>query len=322
LSRSWEYAVVLWRSGAALIADSEFVATGSRLPVQINLYFVSRINDNHLSIGKVVQATGLTEATLRAWERRYDFPQPQREPSGHRRYAPEEVERILRVVAERERGIALPLAIERARSAPSRVPSLFAQLRERRPDLQPMTVRKRYLTPLARAIEDESAARAERALLIGSFQRERFYRQSEGRWGDLTAGAECAFVFADFERLRRPRGGAVELPVDRSHPVTREWALVCAAPEHGACMVAWEPPGRSRPGDAEREFELLLSVEPAVVWEAAEAAAALAAPMAPDLAEQARGYLEQLSPPRGESQLRLSSSITARLLLSLRESVN
>jgi hypothetical protein len=87
-------------------------------------------------------------------------------------------------------------------------------------------------------------------------------------------------------------------------------------------MVAWEPPGRSAPGDPEREFELLLSVEPAVVREAAEAAAALAAPLAPDVAERSRAYLEQLAPPRAESQLRLSSAITARLLASLRERFN
>jgi DICT domain-containing protein/predicted DNA-binding transcriptional regulator AlpA len=280
---------------------------------------VSRINDNPLSIGDVVRATGLSEATLRAWERRYDFPQPRREPSGHRRYPAEEVERILRVVAERERGVALPVAIERARLVPSRAPSLFAQLRERRPDLQPMTVRKRQLTPLAHAIEEESAARAERALLIGSFQRERFYRRSETRWRELSAGAGCAFVFADFERTRRPQGAPAELPIDRSHPVSREWALICEAPEHGACMVAWEPPGRSAPGDPEREFELLLSVEPAVVREAAETATALAAPLAPEVAEQARGHLERMAPPKPESQLRLSGAITARLLSSLRE---
>ena len=283
---------------------------------------MSNFDENLLSIGDAVRATGLTEAALRAWERRYGFPQPQRGPSGHRRYAAEEVESILRVVAERERGISLPVAIERARLAPSRVPSLFARLRERRPDLQPMTVRKRHLAPLARAIEDESAARAERALLVGSFQRERFYRQSEARWRELSAGAECAFVFADFEQARRPEGAPAELPIDRSHPVSREWALVCEAPGHGACMVAWEPPGRSAPGDPEREFELLLSVEPAVVREAAETAAALAAPLAPDVAEQAREYLEQLPPPAPESQLRLSGAITARLLSSLRESLN
>ncbi|HEX8049841.1 MAG TPA: DICT sensory domain-containing protein [Solirubrobacterales bacterium] len=278
---------------------------------------MSSFNDNPLSIGEVVRATGLTEATLRAWERRYDFPQPQREPSGHRRYEPDEVERIIRVLAERERGIALPIAIERARLAPAGVPSLFAQLRERRPGLQPMTIRKRHLTPLAHAIEEESAARAERALLIGSFQRERFYRQSEPRWRELSQGAECAFVFADFEAAREPAGAPAELPISRSHPVSREWALICEAPEHGACMVAWEPPGRSAPGDPEREFELLLSVEPAVVREAAETATALAAPLAPDVAARARAYLEQPAPVATESQLRLSSAITARLLSSL-----
>jgi len=283
---------------------------------------VSRNNDNPLSIGDVVRATGISEATLRAWERRYGFPQPQREPSGHRRYAAEEVERILRVAAERERGIALPLAIERARLVPTRVPSLFAQLRERRPDLQPMTVRKRHLTPLARAIEEESAARAEPALLIGCFQRERFYRRSEARWRELSAGAECAFVLADFKRTRRPKGAPAELPIDPSHPVSREWALVCEAPEHAACMVAWEPPGRSAPSDPEREFELLLSVEPAVVREAAETAVALAAPLAPEVAEQARAHLEQPAPAAAESQLRLSGAITARLLSSLRQGLN
>lgn len=282
---------------------------------------MSRIDEseNHLSIGDVARATGLGEATLRAWERRYGFPQPRREAAGgHRRYAAEEVERLLRVVAERERGIALPVAIERARAAAAGIPSLFAHLRERRPDLQPMTVSKRHLIPLARAIEEESAARAERPLLIGSFQRERYYRQSERRWRELGRGAEHAFVFADFERLREPADGPAELPVDRSHPVSREWALVCVAPEHGACMVAWEPPGRTRPGDA-REFELLLSVEPGVVREAAEVATALAAPIAPELAASAREHLEQLSPPLPDRQLRLSSAITSRLLSSLED---
>jgi hypothetical protein len=67
-----------------------------------------------------------------------------------------------------------------------------------------------------------------------------------------------------------------------------------------------------------RQFELLLSVEPAVVREAAEAAVALAAPIAPEVGERARGALEQLAPPRPEAQLRLSGAITARLLAALR----
>lgn len=55
-----------------------------------------------------------------------------------------------------------------------------------------------------------------------------------------------------------------------------------------------------------------------MVREAAEAAVALAAPIAPEVGERARGALEQLAPPRPEAQLRLSGAITARLLAALR----
>lgn len=276
-----------------------------------------RSDADELTIGEVVKATGIGESTVRAWERRYGFPEPRREPSGHRRYSAEDVERILRVVGERESGISLPVAIERARRSSPRVASLFARLRELRPDLQPMAMKKRHLVHLSHAIEDESAARAERPLLVGSFQRERFYRESEHRWRELARGAEQAFVFADFERVRQPPEAAIELPVDRSHPVSREWGLICEAPEHAACLVAWEPPGRPFRSEGEREFEVILSVEPSVVREAAESAAAIAAPLAPAIGEATRERLSQGPPPRADSQLRLAAAITARLVAAL-----
>src|ERR1700759_1467530 len=47
-----------------------------------NLDIESRYDeDAALSIGDVVAATGVGEATLRAWERRFGFPSPRREPS-------------------------------------------------------------------------------------------------------------------------------------------------------------------------------------------------------------------------------------------------
>ena len=66
-------------------------------------------------------------------------------------------------------------------------------------------LRKRVLLALSRAIEDESCAQAERPLLFGSFQRERFYRQSQRRWRDFARTAELAVVFADFERAHAAR---------------------------------------------------------------------------------------------------------------------
>lgn len=271
-----------------------------------------------LSIGDVVEATGLGEATLRAWERRYGFPEPRRTQSGHRRYGQEDVERLLRVVEERDRGTALAVAIERSRGASTEIPSLFARLRAQRPDLLPMRARKREMIHLSHAIEDESASHAERGILIGSFQRERFYRQAEPRWNELARGCEVAFAFADFKRLRRPRGAAAELPVDRSHPIAREWGLICLAPGHAAAMVAWEPPAVAPPRDGAREFEVLLSVDPAVVREAAEAAASIAAPVDAKIAATLRARLADEPSPRSDSQLRLATAITARLLEAMR----
>jgi DICT domain-containing protein len=179
-----------------------------------------------------------------------------------------------------------------------------------------MMMPKRHLLRLTHAIEDESAARAERAFLVGSFQGERFYRASEARWRDLAQGADLAFVFADFKRLRQ-RTRPVEIPLDRAHPLSREWALICEAPEHCVCMIGWEPPGRRAAADDEREFEVLLSFEPATVRAAVEAAAAIAGLGAPEVAEAARRRLEEVPTPRPESQLRLAAAITARVVATL-----
>lgn len=50
-----------------------------------------------LSIGAIVRLTGISADTLRTWERRYGFPTPQRNESGHRRYARSEFERLVKV---------------------------------------------------------------------------------------------------------------------------------------------------------------------------------------------------------------------------------
>src|SRR5882672_1009760 len=108
-----------------------------------NLDIESRYDDDAaLSIGDVVAATGVGEATLRAWERRFGFPTPRREPSGHRRYSRGDVEQIRSVVRERGRGLSLAVAIERVTAEAAGPPSLFAPLRERRPDLLPVSIRK------------------------------------------------------------------------------------------------------------------------------------------------------------------------------------
>ena len=47
------------------------------------------------TISDVERDTGLAKETLRVWERRYDFPQPLRDPFGERVYSAEQVRKDL-----------------------------------------------------------------------------------------------------------------------------------------------------------------------------------------------------------------------------------
>jgi DNA-binding transcriptional MerR regulator len=68
-----------------------------------------------LNIGAVSQATGLSEHTLRAWERRYGLPRPHRTPGGHRLYAPRDVEVLTWLLAEQQKGLSISQAVARWR---------------------------------------------------------------------------------------------------------------------------------------------------------------------------------------------------------------
>ena len=48
-------------------------------------------------MGAVTRRTGIGEHTLRAWERRFGFPRPERLPSGHRRYPADQVRRLIMI---------------------------------------------------------------------------------------------------------------------------------------------------------------------------------------------------------------------------------
>jgi DICT domain-containing protein len=273
-----------------------------------------------IGIGDVVERTGVAEATLRMWERRYGFPSPERLASGHRRYSERDIELIRAVAAKRTAGLALAVAIEQAASEQSQpAMSVFAALRRRRPDLEPRLLFKPMMLALSHAIEDEALARAERLMVFGSFQRERFYRQAQPRWHELARTAEVAAVFADFARLRAPRAAPVEVPVPREHPLNREWALVCEGQDFALCMAGWEPPESGGNPSSPRRFEAIWSVEPEVVREASRICCALAAARRPSLADAARRRLEAPLSAAPDSQLRLATAVTARMLSHLSE---
>ena len=215
-----------------------------------------------LRIRDIVERTGIGEATLRAWEQRHGFPVPQRLPSGHRRYSERDVQVLIEAAALRDAGMPVPVAIERAlerRAGGTR--SVFAALKRARPDLSVNVLEKRALVPISHAIEDESLRGGQDLVLVGGFQRERHYRDSEPRWRELARGADAAVVFADFRRMRRPAAGPVEVPIRVGDPLAREWVLVCDSAEGAACLVAWEPPGQEGVPDRRRRFEAMWTTD-------------------------------------------------------------
>jgi MerR family transcriptional regulator, light-induced transcriptional regulator len=166
-------------------------------------------------------------------------------------------------------------------------------------------------------MEDESCAQAERPLLFAAFQRERFYRQSQRRWREFARTARLAVVFADFERARLPHNAPAELPLDRSGPLTREWAIVCEAPGHAACIAGIELPPARRRRDAARQFEVIWSVEPAVVRAAADVCTGLARAASPELAARLAEAGPEPPAHTPDRQLQLAAAITARTLARL-----
>ena len=64
----------------------------------------------------VLQETGLKPDTLRAWERRYGLPQPERSPGGHRLYSQQDIETIKWLIARQQEGLSISRAVDLWRS--------------------------------------------------------------------------------------------------------------------------------------------------------------------------------------------------------------
>jgi MerR family transcriptional regulator, light-induced transcriptional regulator len=237
-----------------------------------------------LSIGELARRTGVPVATLRSWEDRYGVPRPERQAGGHRRYSESDAELVGETLRLRASGMSLPAAIAQAAARAAEADlSVFAGLRRRHPGLAPQELSKVTLLALTRAIEDEFCARGAPAALFAGFQQERFYRDSQKRWQDLVRTARVVVVFADFRESSGPGASPLTVRIPADAPLRREWFLVCAAADYSALVSGWEFPGQQGTPDAERRFEVLWSVDPPVVKDAALICAQLAGTLAPGL---------------------------------------
>lgn len=265
------------------------------------------MEDPPLTIGQVAERTGLSEPTLRAWERRFGYPTPVRDSGGRRRYPVEQVTQLLEINRSRKAGLSLEAAVSRASEAPTLEPTTIFAALSGRSGVAPLRIRKEALRQVVRGLEDELMASGLRTLVFASFQRERFYRQAQERYQEMARYAHLTVVRADFDSVRRS-GGVLEVPLDCDEPASSEWVFVCDGPGVTLALAAWETVGEEPESDSRRCFELLWSADPATVRRATRAAVELAAPRAPEVAIQAAPYLKDEPPPAGEEYRRLAGT--------------
>ena len=238
-----------------------------------------------LAIKDLAEQTGVAAGTIRMWEQRYGFPEPERTAAGYRVYTEQDVVALRRVVAYRSGGLSVPAALERARSleGPTDRPSIFAALASGEQPVRPQRLRRPTLIALSRAIEEEAMARAAGPVVIAAFQAEANYRAVEHRYRRLAHVADAVGVFASFEAPSvDDEDTPAEIPITTADALGHEWAVVIDAPGYAACLVGWETPDR----DGDRVFEAVWTMDAAVVRRAAQVGAALAARSAPEWSER------------------------------------
>lgn len=221
------------------------------------------------SIGVLAQRAGVTPNVLRTWEHRFGFPAGRRTTSGHRRFTDADVLLVKEVLKARERGVPLNLAVDGVlrRSQQEQDESVHATLVREFPDLRPQRLGKATLVAASHAIEDECLARADRSVVLGTFQEGHEYARSRHRWEELARTATWSAVLADFDDGLpadvQGRPARCQLPDDS--PMRREWTVVTLSPTFAAVLAAWEVPSRGGPAT----YESVISMRRAAVLTAA-----------------------------------------------------
>jgi DNA-binding transcriptional MerR regulator len=153
------------------------------------------------TIGAVSRNTGLSPHTIRAWQRRYGFPMPERKPSGHRLYSDSDVKRLRWIVE----AIGLGHRAGQVVSLPDeRLEKLVRKLRP------PSREDREAFDPLARLFEllrgqhaeELSAALLQEASILGplNFLEQRAIPLTErvgDAWADGTIGVRHEHSFSE-----------------------------------------------------------------------------------------------------------------------------
>ena len=204
------------------------------------------------SIGVLAERTGVTPGVLRTWDTRFGFPTGSRSATGHRRFTDDDVALVRQVLEARSSGLSLQVAIDAVRRRQGRRPaeSVHAVLARDFPQLGVERLGRRALVALSHAVEDEALARAERPLVLGTFQEGHRYAGSAHRWDELARTASWSAVVADFDDAwpADPSARPARCQLPEGSAMRREWTVVTVSAAHAAVLSAWEVP--TAPGAA------------------------------------------------------------------------
>lgn len=236
------------------------------------------------SIGVLASRTGLTPNLLRTWENRFGFPAGERTTSGHRRFSDDDVELVRRVLEARDAGAPLQMAIDSVlqRLEHMQATSVHAALVREFIHLRPERLGRSALVAASYAIEDEAMARADRPVVLGSFQHGYLFDESAHRWNELGRTALWSAVVADFGgRASDPADRPVRVHLPQDSPMRREWTVVVVSPGLSAVLNAWEIPSTGGSGTPRYEAIMSTGRGPAVTAARVIAGVARSAGVAP-----------------------------------------
>lgn len=162
--------------------------------------------------------------------------------------------------------MAIDAVLQRSRQ--EHADSVHSTLVREFPDLRTQRLGKAMLLAASHAIEEESLARAERSIVLGTFQEGHLYARSRHRWDELARTATWSAVLADFDETIQPDPGArpSRCQLGDHSPLRREWTVVTLSPTFAAVLAAWQVPTS---GDQPHVYESLLTTRRAAVVAAA-----------------------------------------------------
>jgi DICT domain-containing protein/signal transduction histidine kinase len=167
---------------------------------------------------------------------------------------------------------------------------------------------KSSLIALSHAMEDQVLATGEQAVIIATFQRERFYRQEAHRYTKIAALTPQVYVLAAPETDFANRSGAYEtVAFPPEDALAQEWNLVVIGQSYASCLVCQErEPTKDlvHHVDQSRRFEGIWTFDRSVAMGAATIMLDRILYYRPELADkiaEARQRIAAISVPSGPS---------------------